>query len=60
MFLPYLHMRSIESGIKSVEAPITFNKRKGESKSGANKKVGGLSIGLKTIWFTLTSKFEEQ
>lgn len=55
LFLPYLHMRSIESGIKSVEVPITFNKRKGESKSGANKKFRGLSLGLRFIWFILTS-----
>ena len=55
LFLPYLHMRGIESGLKSVEVPITFNKRSGESKSGANKKIRGLSLGLRFIWFILTS-----
>ncbi len=55
LFLPYLHMRGIESGLKSVEIPITFNKRSGKSKSGANKKIRGLSLGLRFIWFILIS-----
>jgi len=55
MFLPYLHMVTIDNDLKCVEIPITFNKRNGKSKSGANKKLRGLEIGLKTIWFTLKS-----
>ena len=53
MFLPYLHQVTIDNGLKTVEIPITFNKRNGESKSGAQRKLRGLEIGLKSIWFTL-------
>lgn len=55
MFLPYLHQVTIDNGLKTVEIPITFNKRNGESKSGAQRKLRGLEIGLKSILFTLKS-----
>lgn len=53
LFLPYLNMRGIESGLKIVEIPITFKKRLGQSKSGAQKKSKGFKIGLRFIWFIL-------
>ena len=54
LFLTYIHMRGIESGLKIVEIPITFKKRLGKSKSGANKKVRGIKLGLRFIIFVLT------
>jgi len=55
MFLPYLNLRSIDSELKTVEIPITFNKRSGMSKSGANIKSKGFKLGLRIIWLILIS-----
>ena len=55
MFLPYLNLRSIDSELKTVEVPITFNKRSGASKSGSDKKSKGLKLGLRIIWLILIS-----
>jgi glycosyltransferase involved in cell wall biosynthesis len=55
MFLPYLNLLSIESELKTVEVPITFNKRSGISKSGANIKSKGIKLGLRIIWLILVS-----
>lgn len=53
MFLPYLNLRAIDSKLKTVEIPITFNKRSGKSKSGANIKSKGFKLGLRIIWLIL-------
>jgi hypothetical protein len=55
MFLPYLNLRSIDSELKTVEIPITFNKRSGISKSGSDRKSKGFKLGLRIIWLVLMS-----
>ena len=55
MLVPYLTMHAIESDLKTIEIPITFQKRLGSSKSGANKKSKGIILGLRMIWLILMS-----
>ena len=47
-------MIGIENNLKIVEIPITFKKRIGVSKTGANKKLKAISYGLQFFWFILT------
>ncbi len=53
LIIPYLNMIAIKKDLKIVEVPITFKKRVGISKSGAQKKSKGIIYGLKFIWFVL-------
>ena len=50
----FLTMIGIENNLKIVEIPITFKKRIGVSKTGANKKLKAISYGLQFFWFILT------
>ena len=50
----FLTMIGIENNLKIVEIPITFKKRIGVSKTGANKKSKGIMYGLQFFWFILT------
>ena len=45
--------KSIECGLRIVQLPITFKKRIGVSKSGAEKKNVAFRFGLDFIWFLL-------
>ena len=45
---------SLADNLKIVEIPITFKKRIGVSKTGANKKLKAISYGLQFFWFILT------
>ena len=47
--------KSIECGLRIVQIPITFKKRIGISKSGAEKKNIAFRFGLDFIWFLLRS-----
>ena len=55
MFNPYLNLCSVDNELKTVEIPITFNRRSGISKSGAKKKSKGFKLGLRLMWFILKS-----
>jgi len=55
MFNPYLNLCSVDNELKTVEIPITFNRRSGISKSGANVKSKGFKLGLRIIWLILLS-----
>jgi len=46
---------AMENNLKVIEVPITFKKRIGISKSGANKKGQALKFGLEFIWYILKS-----
>lgn len=49
----FLTMTGIENNLKIVEVPITFKKRIGISKTGANKKLKAISYGLQFFWYIL-------
>ncbi len=49
----FLTMVGIENNLKLVEVPITFKKRIGISKSGANKKLKAINYGLRFFWYIL-------
>ena len=51
----YLTMKSIEEDQRFVEVPVTFKKRIGISKSGAEKKDIAFRFGLDFIWFLIRS-----
>jgi glycosyltransferase involved in cell wall biosynthesis len=47
--------KAIEHDLRIVEIPITFKKRKGISKTQANKNTFALKYGLQMIWYILKS-----
>ena len=49
----FLTMTGIENNLKIVEVPITFRKRIGTSKTGADKKLKAISYGLQFFWYIL-------
>jgi glycosyltransferase involved in cell wall biosynthesis len=49
----FLTMIGIENNLKIVEIPITFKKRIGISKTGANKKLKAINYGLQFFWYIL-------
>ena len=49
----FLTMVGIENNLKIVEIPITFKKRIGISKSGANRKSKAINYGLRFFWYIL-------
>ncbi len=55
LFIIYLTMLGIQNDLKIVEVPITFKKRIGISKSGAQKKNKGIKYGLKFLWYIVSS-----
>ena len=55
MFNPYITLCSVDNELKTVEIPITFNRRSGISKSGSNEKSKGFKLGLRMIWLILSS-----
>ena len=55
MFNPYLNLCSVDNELKTVEIPITFNRRSGISKSGSDEKSKGFKLGLRMIWLILSS-----
>lgn len=48
-------IKSIECGLRIIQLPITFKKRIGISKSGAEKKDIAFRFGLDFIWFLIRS-----
>ncbi|MGI0011187.1 MAG: glycosyltransferase family 2 protein [Nitrosopumilaceae archaeon] len=55
LFIIFLTMLGIQNDLKIVEVPITFKKRIGVSKSGAQKKNKGIKFGLKFLWYIVSS-----
>ncbi len=55
MIIMHLTMISIENDLKIVEIPITFKKRGGFSKSHSNKKLPGIILGLRFLWYIIRS-----
>ena len=55
MFNPYITLCSVDNELKTVEIPITFNRRSGISKSGSDEKSKGFKLGLRMIWLILSS-----
>ena len=55
MFNPYINLCSVDNELKTVEIPITFNRRSGISKSGSDEKSKGFKLGLRMIWLILSS-----
>lgn len=51
----HLTMLSIESDLRLIEIPVTFNLRIGKSKTKSNERITGLKYGIKFIWFILIS-----
>lgn len=51
----HLTMLSIESDLRLIEIPVTFNSRIGTSKIKSNERITGLKYGIKFIWFILIS-----
>jgi glycosyltransferase involved in cell wall biosynthesis len=49
----FLTMIAIENNLKIVEIPITFRKRIGTSKTGANKKSKAIVYGLRFFWYII-------
>ena len=49
----FLTMMAIENNLKIVEIPITFRKRIGTSKTGANKKSKAIVYGLRFFWYII-------
>lgn len=47
-------MIGIENNLKIVEVPVTFKKRVGVSKTGADKKSKATMYGLRFMWYILT------
>lgn len=55
LFVLFMTMLGIENDLKIVEVPVTFKRRVGISKSGANKKHRGIRYGLKFLWHIISS-----
>ena len=49
----FLTMIAIENNLKIVEIPITFRKRIGTSKTGADKKLKAIIYGLRFFWYII-------
>ena len=47
-------MVAIENNLRIVEIPITFRKRVGISKTGADKKGKAIVYGLQFFWYIIT------
>lgn len=54
-FALFMTCVSIESDLKFIEIPITFKKRRGESKSQADNKGRGIIYGLRFLWYIIKS-----
>ena len=51
----HLTMLAIESDLRLIEIPVTFNSRIGKSKTRSNERITGLKYGIKFIFFILIS-----
>ena len=49
----HLTMLGIQKDLRIIEIPITFNKRRGESKIGSNRRIRAIKIGLTFLWLIL-------
>ena len=49
----HLTMLGIKKDLRIIEIPITFNKRRGESKIGSNRRIRAIKIGLTFLWLIL-------
>jgi len=52
-FTLFMTIKALRNNLKIVEIPISFKKRVGISKTGSDKKLGAIVIGLKFLWFIL-------
>ena len=53
-FSPHMMMVAIAEGMKIVEIPVTFRKRRGVSKGASQGKGKGFRIGLRMMWHILS------
>ena len=49
----HLTMLGIQKDLRIIEIPITFNKRRGKSKIGSNRRIRAIKIGLTFLWLIL-------
>ena len=49
----HLTMLGIQNDLRIIEIPITFNKRRGKSKIGSNRRMRAIKIGLTFLWLIL-------
>ncbi len=54
-FTVFMTIEALNSNLRIVETPITFKKRIGVSKTGSDKKLKAITIGLKYLWYILRS-----
>ena len=54
-FTLFMTIKALRNNLKLVEIPISFKKRVGISKTGSDKKLRAIVIGLKFLWFILRS-----
>ena len=54
-FTVFMSIEALNSNLRIVEVPITFNKRRGVSKTGSDKKLKAILIGLRYLWYILKS-----
>ena len=52
-FTLFMTIKALRNNLKIVEIPISFKKRVGISKTGSDKKLRAIVIGLKFLWFIL-------
>lgn len=55
LFAILMTMIGIENNLRIVEVPVTFKKRVGISKTGANKKSQAIAYGLEFLWHIISS-----
>jgi len=54
-FTLFMTIKALKNNIRIVEIPISFKKRVGISKTGSDKKLKAIVIGLRFLWFILRS-----
>jgi len=54
-FTLFMTIKALRNNLRIVEIPISFKKRVGISKTGSDKKLRAIVIGLKFLWFILRS-----
>jgi len=53
-FTVFVPIIALQKNLRIIEVPISFKKRIGISKTGSDKGVKALKIGLKYIWCILS------
>lgn len=55
IFSALMIMLALKNNLKIVEVPVTFKKRVGVSKTGADKKMKAIRYGLEYLWYIIKS-----